>query len=174
MRIYPDLSSNRDSFTNINKKNCSICLDDIDDDEKFLLCSHTFHSKCIIKWTKRQFINKSDNYLCPLCKDPYNIKLMITNIFDYKLSILDNYIYKLRFLIRNYSRLTLKQYLSIRKLLYNYYDKKKIILNYKKRNDIKNKVLLIEIEIEPIPDNINYLINIFNNNTRYNNSCNIL
>lgn len=174
MRIYPDLSSNKDSFTNINKKICSICLDDIDHNENFLLCSHTFHSKCIIKWTKRQLINKSNDYLCPLCKDPYNIKLMFTNIFDYKLSILDNYIYKLRFLIRNYSRLTLKQYFSIKKLLYYYYDKRQMILNYKKKNDNSSKYFIVEIEIEPIPNNINYLINIFENDTTYNNSCNIL
>ena len=49
--------------TEINDKNCSICIDDFINHNKVskLICNHLFCTKCIKKWLK---INKK----CPLCK----------------------------------------------------------------------------------------------------------
>lgn len=40
---------------------CSICLEDIKDDSKELVCKHTFHASCIAPWLKT-------NPCCPLCR----------------------------------------------------------------------------------------------------------
>ena len=45
--------------------NCSICLEKLTDNKKFLPCFHCFHTKCIDKWLKNS--NK-----CPICKTAIN------------------------------------------------------------------------------------------------------
>ncbi len=46
-------------------KNCSICLEDIDDTGKFLDCTHCFHEQCINTW-----LQKSNT--CPECRNKTN------------------------------------------------------------------------------------------------------
>lgn len=43
--------------------NCTICLDDIEDESWFLPCTHVFHNDCINNWIKEKPI-------CPICKIP--------------------------------------------------------------------------------------------------------
>ena len=40
---------------------CVICLEDIDQNVRFLRCSHSFHSDCINKWIK-------EKKECPICR----------------------------------------------------------------------------------------------------------
>ena len=47
--------------------NCSICLEDINDDYYITHCMHEFHGKCIISWIK-QLQNDSDMQVCPYCR----------------------------------------------------------------------------------------------------------
>ena len=45
---------------------CSICLDNIDDEGLWTLfypCLHAFHRSCVIEWSRRQ-----PNMSCPLCR----------------------------------------------------------------------------------------------------------
>ena len=43
-------------------KECSICFDDINEnDKKILNCNHVYHEECIEKWF-------SINHQCPLCR----------------------------------------------------------------------------------------------------------
>lgn len=46
-----------------NQKNCSICLDDYNDDDqiKILPCKHNFHVDCVDPWLKK-------NFTCPECR----------------------------------------------------------------------------------------------------------
>jgi hypothetical protein len=45
------------------KRNCSVCMEDIktDEYETFLICFHSFHSECIERW----FVKK---HQCPVCQ----------------------------------------------------------------------------------------------------------
>lgn len=54
---------------------CQICLDEIEYDNQKLLCSHSFHKKCIINWL---IINSS----CPICRTPHNINIILENLYD--------------------------------------------------------------------------------------------
>ncbi|KAF7273938.1 hypothetical protein GWI33_013372 [Rhynchophorus ferrugineus] len=47
---------------------CVICLNDIEESQMIIPCSHPFHSSCINKWIK---INES----CPLCREPCLVQL---------------------------------------------------------------------------------------------------
>ncbi len=40
---------------------CVICLENINGNKKTLQCGHTFHTKCIQKWLKK-------NKTCPICR----------------------------------------------------------------------------------------------------------
>ena len=55
------------TFCNTTKKNkdCSVCLDELDDAELVykIRCEHNFHCKCLSKWLK-DYSNK-----CPICRD---------------------------------------------------------------------------------------------------------
>ncbi len=53
--------------------NCSICLDDIDDNFAELNCSHIFHKKCIGNWIKQ-----NSQKTCPNCRCNITI-IKITN-----------------------------------------------------------------------------------------------
>ncbi|CAD8176704.1 unnamed protein product [Paramecium pentaurelia] len=46
--------------------NCTICLEDIEENKIQLDCSHFFHKDCINNWIQKQ--NK-----CPVCKKRHNI-----------------------------------------------------------------------------------------------------
>ena len=47
--------------------NCSICLEDIDeDDKKTLSCNHNFHTKCFLKCVQTN--NYNSFIKCPLCR----------------------------------------------------------------------------------------------------------
>lgn len=62
---------------------CSICLSDIEDNEKTRLstCKHEFHSACIERW-------KRIAETCPLCREVcntsilYNIRYVNRNIIN--------------------------------------------------------------------------------------------
>jgi len=65
-----------DSF-NKNKhllNNCTICLDNFEDNEKIILleCNHNFHKNCIEKWLKEY------SYKCPLCRNESSEKVYKT------------------------------------------------------------------------------------------------
>jgi len=47
----------------MEKDSCVICLDDLDEDIKYLRCIHAFHTNCINEWERQ----KSE---CPICKTP--------------------------------------------------------------------------------------------------------
>ena len=52
------------TFTNnLNNKNCSICLDEFNENEILfqLICNHYYHKKCINDWLRK-------NRSCPLCR----------------------------------------------------------------------------------------------------------
>lgn len=50
---------------------CSICLTNlILEDQKDLVCGHSFHRMCLEKWEKQ---NKNT---CPMCRRPFPNKLM--------------------------------------------------------------------------------------------------
>lgn len=51
---------------NKNEDNCSICLDQMRNNNIILPCNHKFHNKCI----KKLFITFHDNK-CPLCRAKY-------------------------------------------------------------------------------------------------------
>lgn len=56
-------------------QNCSVCLDNIKENDKIILeCNHVFHKDCI---------KKLNNFICPLCRSNINIK-KIFNI-NYKI-----------------------------------------------------------------------------------------
>jgi hypothetical protein len=55
----------------ITKNNeCSICWNELSDDIITLSCNHIFHNSCIDIWKKY-------NSSCPMCREPFNIKLPI-------------------------------------------------------------------------------------------------
>lgn len=62
----------KDVKNQLNNHNCSICLNEYDDEDKvsILICNHVFHTDCIKEWG----CHKPE---CPLCKQPipYNDNL---------------------------------------------------------------------------------------------------
>lgn len=54
--------------TNLEDKECIICLESIDYDLHILICKHHFHEKCIYEWIKR-------DESCPQCR--HKIRLVI-------------------------------------------------------------------------------------------------
>ncbi len=52
----------------INDNQCSICLEELDENSMFELeCKHTFHAKCIVGWFRT-----TDKKTCPMCRDNPN------------------------------------------------------------------------------------------------------
>ena len=50
---------------------CSICLEEINDDSSSSLeCNHVFHDYCIEEWAKvsRKSRNENIEWVCPLCR----------------------------------------------------------------------------------------------------------
>ena len=47
----------------MNSTKCLICLEEIENDQEYLPCAHSFHSECISKWL-------NDHDTCPICKIP--------------------------------------------------------------------------------------------------------
>ena len=61
--------------------NCSICLDDMDDNKIELKCGHIYHKKCINSWLKV-------SYNCPYCRATVkNSFKMRYGFFGYKIYI---------------------------------------------------------------------------------------
>jgi hypothetical protein len=59
----------------INDNQCSICLEELDENSMFELeCKHTFHAKCIVGWFRT-----TDKKTCPMCRDDPN-KVKETNL----------------------------------------------------------------------------------------------
>lgn len=58
-------STNTQSLLSIS--NCSICLENINDDYYITECLHEFHQKCIIDWIK-QIDNINNIQVCPYCR----------------------------------------------------------------------------------------------------------
>lgn len=56
-----DCSNENCSIENCSIENCSICLDKKTYSLIILQCTHTFHEKCLLEWTKQ-------NIVCPLCR----------------------------------------------------------------------------------------------------------
>ena len=51
----------------LSESNCSICLENINDDYYRTECLHEFHQKCIIDWIK-QVDSIHHNQVCPYCR----------------------------------------------------------------------------------------------------------
>lgn len=53
------------------QKECSVCLDDIDENSQILLeeCNHLFHKECLNRWITASS-NSTPTYMCPLCRTP--------------------------------------------------------------------------------------------------------
>lgn len=108
------------SISNINESiECAICLANITTEDPLLCCKHLFHVKCILKWTKIQFRNKT-KLTCPICKLEYNLIDFAKNVIKYNGKLLHNIINKLKFIINN-TNLSLINYIQIKFLIYKFY-----------------------------------------------------
>lgn len=94
------------SLSNKYSNECSICFDDLDNDnpKKELHCGHVFHKSCIDPWL-------TINFTCPYCrKCENNIDCYWLWLKPYKLSFLNKYYnYKIVF-YKTYIELVRKQY----------------------------------------------------------------
>lgn len=64
--IQEDNNSTDNHFTTLtfNSEECSICLDEIQYKDVYILpCLHIYHKDCISHW-----FNKKKEYLCPICR----------------------------------------------------------------------------------------------------------
>ena len=96
------------SLSNKYSNECSICFDDLDNDndnpKKELHCGHVFHKSCIDPWL-------TTNFTCPYCRTcENNIDCYWLWLKPYKLSFLNKYYnYKLVF-YKTYIELVRKHY----------------------------------------------------------------
>lgn len=54
----------------INISKCSICLQDMNNNQFWIPCAHSYHEECIHEWEKKCKANKKPN-TCPLCNHIY-------------------------------------------------------------------------------------------------------
>lgn len=164
MRIYPlnnnilvnDTKENNNIETSpMNDSNedvCSICLDPLFTDNKFLKCTHLFHPECIINWMQVQKKNNF-NLSCPICKSKYNYNVFVNKIIDYNIYEIKKLINKLQFLIDHYSS-SLITYLYIKKIQFQY----KCNIKCLETGSSVEREQLINYKINPLPDNLIDLI----------------
>lgn len=58
---------------------CSICLEYLLDNIKYLKCDHIFHKHCLDTW-----IRSSNSYICPLCQKKFIEKRVVRQNYDVK------------------------------------------------------------------------------------------
>lgn len=46
-----------------SKKDCSICMEELEEDSSILPCKHCYHTKCIKQWLCKE------NVKCPVCRN---------------------------------------------------------------------------------------------------------
>jgi len=49
---------------------CSICLDDLTEDNKMLPCQHTYHRKCLLN-----YVGRSKTIVCPDCREKHSVRV---------------------------------------------------------------------------------------------------
>ena len=69
------------------KKECAICLIDLDDDKEAVVkissCGHVFHLRCIRRWFSEPGYGGRENNKCPVCRnEDMNLKHVIGNKKD--------------------------------------------------------------------------------------------
>ena len=76
---------------NLNLDECSICLDNMNENNIKLKCNHYFHINCIFDWSRNNnniYYNNNNTYiikgLCPICNTSYNEKIIIINKLNKK------------------------------------------------------------------------------------------
>ena len=65
--------------------NCPICLDELTNKNSIMInCKHQFHKECLYKYIVYEIFDKSNVFLCPICRTQYSfytfpvLGLMIT------------------------------------------------------------------------------------------------
>ena len=130
MRIYPtydnsifemNCTNHYNQYYDDNSNNehiCAICLAQVNTDNKFLTCDHLFHPLCIIRWSKRQKMNKAITS-CPCCKVTYNYNVFSDKIISYHINYTETYIQKFQLVLKS-RFISYINRLHIKKLLTNY------------------------------------------------------
>ena len=62
---------------------CSICLEQLNDEVCVLKCKHEFHYDCLTMWVLT-CKKKKNKILCPLCKQNFEICTVINKVNDNK------------------------------------------------------------------------------------------
>jgi hypothetical protein len=153
MRIYPLNESIIDNNIDIsNEVICSICIENITNNNILLPCNHTFHITCILKWATFQISRKRET-TCPLCKDVYEFSILAKKIVAYHIQTIKDIINQLKFVLEKgqLSRLGRRRITKLK----NNYNKVLIILETEK---IPLSSSFLYGEIVPLPNDIITLI----------------
>jgi hypothetical protein len=138
--------------TNDHEDLCSICIENIIDNNISLPCEHSFHIECILRWAYVQITNKMFT-TCPFCKLHYNFTVFAKRIMIHYIRELYYLIEQLNFLIKD-GELNLINRQRAKKIRKDYKKYALILENIKRPANSR----LLYIKIRPIPSDIILLI----------------
>ena len=92
-------NTNEQANENTVENLCSICIENIIDNNISLPCEHIFHIACILRWASVQITNKLFT-TCPFCKVHYNFPVLAKKIMTEYIKELYELIEQLNFLLK--------------------------------------------------------------------------
>ena len=60
-------------MTSLTDEECSICFEKLENEIAHLSCNHFFHYHCIGSWIQKKSNSNSDDILCPMCNQDFEI-----------------------------------------------------------------------------------------------------
>ena len=145
-------NTNEQANENTVEDLCSICIENIIDNNISLPCEHIFHIACILRWASVQITNKLFT-TCPFCKVHYNFPVLAKKIMTEYIKELYELIEQLNFLLKE-GELNIINHRRVKKIRKDYKKYVVILENIKRPANSR----LLYIKVRQIPSDIKLLI----------------